>query len=233
MVQQRGKGAKLGLGTVIGAALVALAAGTPKDASAETATISTTRIPLPTFVSIDCQNPGSSQDVAKTPVLKNTALTTLYKGQRLSWSSSDGDYGQLTLAADLPPGGTVKAMGKAGNAYTCKSSYIAQPDLKIRQAKMVSASQAYVELQNADPYVGAGASSVLFELRACNTSAVIATAKSSALSLSKGEIKSLSFPVAQPYSGKTYVRVVADADKKISESNEINNDWSGLDGCIH
>jgi hypothetical protein len=239
MVQHGGMGKKLGIGTFLGAALAVLGASSATDAkAAETATISTattnlTRIPVPTFVSIACQNPGSSQDVAKTPVLKNTALTTLYKGQKLSWSSSDGDMGQVILEADLAPGATVKAMGKPGNAYTCQSSYMPRPDLKIRLAKLVTTSQASVEVQNADPYVGASASAVFFEVRSCNTNAVLASSKSSTVALAKGEVKALTFTFANPVSGKTYLRAVADTDKVVSESNELNNLWNSQNSCLY
>jgi hypothetical protein len=179
---------------------------------------------------IACSNPGSAQDVAKTPILKNTAQTTLYEGQRLNWWASDGDIGQVTLAADLPPGGTVKAMGKAGNAYTCTSGCVAQPDLKIRTAKMLSSSQALVEVQNADPYVGASASSVLFEIRSCQTNAVLMTARSEAVAIAKGEHKQLTFAVPIKPFGKTYLRAVADHNS-VSESNELNNGWNGQNGA--
>jgi|GEM_PF-4964745 len=232
MVQSNEKSLKVGLGMALGVAVFALAASGATDARADD--VKPLRmIPLPSFVSIECSNPGSAQDVAKTPVLKNTAQTTLYKGQRIRWSASDGDVGDVTLTADLPPGATVKAMGKPGQAYTCSSSYVAQPDLKIRQAKLLSTKEALVEVQNADPYAAAGNSQVLFELRSCQTDAVLATSKSAPVSLAKGEYKALTFGIAQPFSGKTYVRAVADVEKVISESNEANNLWDGQRGCVY
>jgi hypothetical protein len=224
-----GKASKFGLGVLaMGAAIVGFSMTSTEEATAGS-------IPLPTFVSVQCSNPGSSQDVAKTPAIKNTSLTTLYKGQRINWYASDGDLGQVTLGADLPPGATVKAMGKAGNGYTCTSSYVAMPDLKIRQAKVVSSTEAMVEVQNADPYSTAPGSAVLFELRSCNTNAVLATSKSANIALGKGEFKAITFalPATAQVPGRKYVRAVADVDARVSESNEQNNLWNSQSSCLY
>ncbi|MFN0111062.1 MAG: hypothetical protein ACKVZH_19550 [Blastocatellia bacterium] len=72
-------------------------------------------------VSLGCKNPGSHQDVAKTPSVSNTTGKVLKKGTKLNWSASDGDKGVITLANDLAAGGSVQAMGSAGNGYTCQA----------------------------------------------------------------------------------------------------------------
>ena len=54
-------------------------------------------------VFVGCSNPGSSQDVAKTPSLKNTTSYAVPKGSVLNWSANDGDKGSVTLASDRAP----------------------------------------------------------------------------------------------------------------------------------
>ena len=76
----------------------------------------------PGFVQLGCRNPGSHQDVAKTPIIKNTTGQELPIGHKISWSSSDGDYGQITLQEPLPPNMEVQGIGTAGQVYTCVAS---------------------------------------------------------------------------------------------------------------
>lgn len=56
------------------------------------------------FVKLECKNPGSHQDVAKTPWVKNTTAKTMPKGHKINWKASDGDKGVITLTKDLPAG---------------------------------------------------------------------------------------------------------------------------------
>lgn len=72
-------------------------------------------------VSLGCKNPGSHQDVAKTPSITNTTGKILKKGAKLSWSATDGDKGVVTLQNDLAPNASVQAMGSAGNGYSCQA----------------------------------------------------------------------------------------------------------------
>ena len=92
-----------------------------------------------------------------------------------------------------------------------------------------------VELQNADPYSTAAGSAVLFELRSCNTNAILASSKSSNVALGKGEFKAISFalPASSQVPGKKYVRAVADVDARVSESNEQNNLWNAQSSCLY
>jgi len=78
--------------------------------------------PPPGFVVLECRNPGSHQDVAKTPIIKNTSGQQLPIGHTISWSSSDGDSGQVTLQAPLAPDSEVQGLGTAGQVYNCVAS---------------------------------------------------------------------------------------------------------------
>jgi hypothetical protein len=74
-------------------------------------------------VMLGCKNPGSHQDVAKTPSVINTNSTTLAKGKWIYWSATDGDQGSLKLEADLLPNKSVKVLGSPGNGYSCSAWY--------------------------------------------------------------------------------------------------------------
>ena len=72
-------------------------------------------------VKLDCANPGGHQDVAKTPVITNNTKQTIKKGTRISWTSSDGDKGQMVLDSDLAAGANVEMRGHPGQNYTCQA----------------------------------------------------------------------------------------------------------------
>ena len=46
---------------------------------------------------LGCKNPGSHQDVAKTPTITNSTNQTLAVGKKVYWSASDGDKGTISL----------------------------------------------------------------------------------------------------------------------------------------
>ena len=75
--------------------------------------------PVKLIVNLKCYNPGSSQDVLKTPYIKNTTGKIIKAGSKISWRSSDGDQGSITLTKDLPPNQEVQGSGQAGGTYTC------------------------------------------------------------------------------------------------------------------
>jgi hypothetical protein len=184
-----------------------------------------------TAVPVECSNPGSSQDVGKTPVLKNTTGATMKKDFLVSWSSSDGDHNQLRLEADLPPGGTVKALGAAGNAYTCTARFFSEPDLTVKAATWQGASSVKVDVQNLDSWIASKPSVVRLEVLACSGE-VLHSYDSAPLTFAKGETKSISFPTAYP-GGNTYLRVTADAKSAVLERNEKNNVLDGIGTCVH
>jgi hypothetical protein len=79
------------------------------------------RVPVAPKIMLGCKNPGSHQDVAKTPTITNSTSQTLAAGKKVYWSASDGDKGTVALSAALQPNKTVQAMGTAGNGYSCQA----------------------------------------------------------------------------------------------------------------
>lgn len=182
------------------------------------------------FVSLTCKNPGSSQDVAKTPVLVNTTSAAIPKGQTISWKASDGDQGTYKLGADLAPGASLKVMGKAGQAYTCSAQFFASPDLKVQQRSWNATTGLAVKVANLDGHVGAPASTVRVEVRAC-TGVLLSSGEAQASSIGAGGAATVTVPVKAPTT-KYYLRITADAKKAVSESNEANNVWDEYSSCI-
>lgn len=182
-------------------------------------------------ISVACKNPGSSQDVAKTPVLTNTTSYAIAKGKTIMWKSSDGDSGSLKLDADLAPGASVKAMGKAGNAYTCSGTYLAYPDLTVASAT-TSSSGYVVKVQNLDKHAYAGASAVKVEFLSCSTNLPIGSGQASLAGVSAGGAATVTVAATKP--GKSYIRVTADSGKQVVEGNETNNAWTeSMNACIY
>lgn len=72
-------------------------------------------------IKLDCANPGGHQDVAKTPMVTNNTKQTIKKGTRISWTSSDGDKGQMVLDGDLAAGASVEMRGHPGQNYSCQA----------------------------------------------------------------------------------------------------------------
>jgi hypothetical protein len=72
---------------------------------------------------LTCSNPGSQQDVAKEPILKNTTGATLAKGSTIYWFTKPAqgapEKGRVELENALAPGGTVQGHGNPGQVYTC------------------------------------------------------------------------------------------------------------------
>jgi hypothetical protein len=180
-------------------------------------------------VGIECKNPGSSQDVAKTPSLKNTTTAAIKSGTTLFWKASDGDQGAYKLTTDLAPGASVKMMGKPGQVYTCTSNFYSAPDLVVRRAALGSNS-ALIEIANNDPWVDAAASVARVELVSCSSGQVTSTQLSVPIAIPKGTTKS--FTLSESPNGRSYLRVMADAQKVVAEKNETNNSWDGMNECI-
>ncbi len=182
-------------------------------------------------VTVACKNPGSSQDVAKTPTLTNTTSFAIAKGKTLMWKSSDGDSGSLKLDADLAPGASVKAMGKAGNAYTCSGSFLAYPDLTV--ASVTPATSGFtVKVQNLDKHAYSAGSTVRVEFLSCSTNAVIGSAQGTVSSILAGGSATALVSATKP--GKSYLRITADSAKQIVEGNESNNTWTeSLNVCVY
>ncbi len=182
-------------------------------------------------ISVACKNPGSSQDVAKTPSLTNTTSYTIAKGRTLMWKSSDGDSGSHKLEADLAPGASVKAMGKAGNAYTCAGTYLAYPDLRV--ASVAASGSGYtVKIQNLDKHAQSAGSTVKIEFLSCSTNAVIGVAQGTVPSVFAGGTANALVTATKP--GKSYMRITADSSKQVVEGNESNNTFTeSLNVCLY
>jgi hypothetical protein len=84
--------------------------------------ISTRPRPVRPMLTLQCKNPGSHQDVGKTPNITNTTNQTLAKGRDIYWKSSDGDKGVIELDAPLAPGQSISGLGAAGQSYNCTAS---------------------------------------------------------------------------------------------------------------
>ena len=83
------------------------------------------------YIEIECRNPHTSQDITKTPRIKNTTGKILAKGAKILWTASDGDKGTIILQKSLASNIEVQGIGKAGQVYTCTA--MAEPKfLKIK-----------------------------------------------------------------------------------------------------
>jgi hypothetical protein len=221
---------KLVVSGMFGLALAASAL--PQSANAETIQLAPIQpILRSTAIALSCTNPGGSQDVGKQPVIKNTASATIKAGYVISWTSSDGDKGMFKLDADLPVGATTKALGAPGNAYTCNASITPRADLTVKSAQWSGNSSVNVTIANSDTFVDAPSSVVRLEVMSCSGQ-VLQTLSSVPVAVPKGETRFVNFPTWLP-SGKTFLRVTADANKQVSERLETNNILDGMNSCIN
>jgi hypothetical protein len=187
-------------------------------------------VPL-TLAPIQCKNPGSSQDIAKTPYLVNATSSAIPTGTMLFWKSSDGDSGEYKLTAPLAPNASVKMMGKAGQVYTCQGSLTSWPDLVVKKAS-VGASSAVIEIANTDAYADANASVAKIELFSCSSGNLQTSAISVPLTVPKGSTRTFTIPVT--HSGRVFIRATADAQKSVSEKSEFNNTWAEtMNACLY
>lgn len=85
---------------------------------------------------LQCNSPGSHQDVVKTPKITNTTGQMLAAGTMIGWNASDGDQGQMVLGNNLYPGGVTLATGHtAGQVYTCTAYLMTPYSLNTRVMK--------------------------------------------------------------------------------------------------
>lgn len=73
-------------------------------------------------VSVDCENPGTHQDVAKTPEITNTSRHDIAANVKIYWEASDGDKGYIL--GPLKKNKSVSGLGEPGNSYTCTAYYL-------------------------------------------------------------------------------------------------------------
>lgn len=224
----------LGLGLVAASfAIIPSASAQVRDSGVYTGPLTTgPLLLLETPVSITCKNPGSTQDVAKTPWLTNSTAAKIPAGKTVFFKASDGDSGSLKLTADLLPGGSVKLQGaKAGQVYTCSGSFNSQADLVVSKAAMGMQS-ATIDIKNMNPWVDASASKVRFEVVNCSGNSVQKTVFSDAINVPKSGLRSITIPVTSV--GRVYFRAVADGQNAVAETNETNNTFvSSQNSCLY
>lgn len=73
-------------------------------------------------VFLTCSNPGSHQDVAKTPIITNSTRHPISATTKVYWTATDGDKGFLNGPFDVNQSRT--ALGAPGNAYQCSAFYL-------------------------------------------------------------------------------------------------------------
>jgi len=218
---------KLSLALVALVSSLSVFGGATADAQIVVAPLSITG----TFVPVSCVNGGGSQDVVKTPSLKNDTGKIMLAGNTVSWKSSDGDQGSIKLTSDLAPGATLKLQGtKPGNAYTCTASLFALPDLVPTKAILTTPTQLSVSFTNRDPFASAQTSQARIEIRTC--SGTLLFNNNPTFALGPGQTKTYSILVAA-VPPKAYVRLIADKGLVIPESNESNNVLDTMNSCLN
>ena len=188
-------------------------------------------IQLGSSVSLGCQNPGSSQDVEKTPIIKNTTGVKLDKGHIIWWHTNGGETEHFALAADLLPGATTLGSGGPGNGYSCTANIFSMPDLIPSKVEWLGTTALKVDVKNLDPFVPSEAAVTRLEVMSCSGD-VLQTYDSAPMTFAKNEAKTITFP-AKFVPGKAYLRITADATKKVLERNETNNVYDGSGSCVH
>ncbi len=86
-------------------------------------TASATQAALPNYrkVSLGCRNPGSHQDVAKTPIITNTTNHSLSSTIKVYWNATDGDKGYVQGPFAINE--SKQGLGQPGNGYQCSAYY--------------------------------------------------------------------------------------------------------------
>lgn len=72
-------------------------------------------------VYLTCQNPGTHQDVAKTPTITNNSRRNVPFNTTIYWNATDGDSG--TTKGPLAVGASKQVLGSAGNGYSCTAYF--------------------------------------------------------------------------------------------------------------
>ena len=74
-------------------------------------------------VTLACKNPGTHQDVAKTPIITNNTNAALPSGKTIFWNATDGDKGKF--AGPLAVGASISGISStpAHYSYSCTAFY--------------------------------------------------------------------------------------------------------------
>lgn len=187
------------------------------------------KLQFATSVPLACKNPGTHQDVGKSPTIQNTSGAKLRAGQQIHWTATDGDKGSITLKVDVPPNGTFQVIGIAGRSYQCTAQFFTTPDLVAKDARWANADEAYVAVGNQDAWLDAPASVALLETVSCGGQ-VLATREISLGVLKKSTGSGFRVPMKRV--PKAYLRLTVDAKKQILEKDEKNNVYADSDSCV-
>lgn len=173
-------------------------------------------------VPLGCAGPGSSDVTHRNHKITNTTSATMSKGMKVSWKSSDGGSGSLTLSSPLAPGASVSVIESGQtNGYTCTASFMpGDADLAVTSVKWSSPTTAVVTIHNANPWVDAGASVVRVQSLKC-FSTPVASVDANVPALAKGASTTVTVNIAQ--SNADYLQATANATSTVPETNKANN----------
>lgn len=84
--------------------------------------ISANAVPRCKKVPLTCANPGSHQDVAKTPIVTNSTGKYIASTVKVYWKATDGDSGVIQGPFAINQSKT--GLGSPGNGYQCEAYYL-------------------------------------------------------------------------------------------------------------
>ena len=110
-------------GTLLALAGTVIALGSLSPAQAGDIRPGVIRINLGEKVTLACKNPGTHQDVAKTPIITNNTNAPIPSGKTIFWNATDGDKGKVT--GPLAVGASISGIGStpAHYSYSCTAFY--------------------------------------------------------------------------------------------------------------
>lgn len=86
------------------------------------ATHANNNFPIFIKVPLTCENPGTHQDVSKTPIITNTTGKYIGADVKVYWKATDGDKGYVQGPFAINE--KKLASGRAGNGYQCEAYYL-------------------------------------------------------------------------------------------------------------
>jgi hypothetical protein len=215
---------------VLGAVAVSATAVVGSSAQAELPRIDVS--PTPTMqpqsglqllpsIALECKGPGASDVTSRNHTIKNTAGATILKGTKIYWKASNGGNGSLTLQTNLAPLGTVSVIESGQtNGYSCTSSFFpGTPDFVVKSVRWTSATQAQVEIQNANNFADGAASVARVRSLKC-LSTQVSSMNVNVPAIPKGQSKVLTLNIAQ--STADYLEATANVGT-VPESDKTNN----------
>ena len=182
----------------------------------------TSPFPQLALISLECSGSGASDVVHRHHSIKNATGHTVPKGTVVTWTASDKGGGSLTLTADLANGGSVDVTQPGQtNGYTCTARFLpGPPDLIVKSVHWTSATDAQIEIQNLNPWTGAGATVVRVQSLKC-LSTPVASVDVAVPAILKGGTATVTAHIA--HAGADYLQATANATSTIGEANKTNN----------